>query len=76
VVAFALTSGSTFAAELNGQIKSVDPSAGTITLQSGEQFVVSEGVTMQNLKPGEEVTVSYEEKDGKMVATGVQPKSN
>jgi cold shock CspA family protein len=40
-------------------------------LEDGTQFVLAEGITMEELKAGDEVTVSYEMKEGKKVATAV-----
>ncbi len=56
-----------------GKIATVDPAAGSITLEDGTTFTIGEGVSMEGLEPGTEVTVSYEEQDGQKVATEVAP---
>ena len=35
--------------------------------------MIAEGVSMEGLEPGAEVTVSYEEQDGNLIATEVVP---
>lgn len=71
--ALVLSAGLASADEASGKIKSVE--GNTITLQSGEQFTLGAGASMKGLKPGTEVTVSYEEKGGKKVAKEVKPKA-
>jgi len=56
-----------------GKIATVDPAAGSITLEDGTTFTIAEGVSMDGLEPGTEVTVSYEEQDGQLIATEVAP---
>ena len=67
----AMTS-SAFAEEATGKIAAVDPEARMIELEDGTSFTVEEGVSMEGLAPGAEVTVSYEESDGKNLATDLQ----
>lgn len=57
--------------ESSGKIKMVDPAAMTLTLEDGTVYQLSEGVAIQDLKPGQEVTVSYEVQEGKNVADSV-----
>jgi Cu/Ag efflux protein CusF len=42
-----------------------------LTLKDGTKFTLAEGVDLEGIKAGEEVTVSYEMKDGQKVATEV-----
>lgn len=56
-----------------GKIATVDPAAGSITLEDGTTFTIAEGVSMDGLEPGTEVTVSFEEQDGQLIATEVAP---
>jgi Cu/Ag efflux protein CusF len=56
-----------------GKIATVDPAAGSITLENGTTFTIAEGVSMEGLEPGTEVTVSFEEQDGQLIATEVAP---
>lgn len=69
----AFSAGLASADEASGKIQSVE--GNTITLESGEQFTLSAGASMEGMEPGTEVTVSYEEKDGQKVANQVKPKA-
>ena len=57
--------------EAAGKIAAAD--AGTLILEDGTTFTLAEGVSMEGLEPGTEVTVSYEEQDGQLIATEVAP---
>ena len=71
---FALSLSTAQADEAGGKISMADQATGTITLEDGTAFILSEGVSMEGLEPGTEVTVSYEQKDdGSLVATEVTP---
>lgn len=64
------------AAEASGAITSIDPSAGTVTLDSGQTFVLPEGFDAASLSVGEQVKITYEEGDGgTMSASEVAPAS-
>ena len=65
---FTLAAG---AADVEGKIQSYDATEREITLDDGTKVYVAEGVATDGLKEGIEVTISYEEKDGKNVATSV-----
>jgi len=60
-----------WAAEVQGKIKSVDPSGHMVTLDDGTQLTLPPTLTVekQSLKPGASVKASYEEKDGQKIAT-------
>jgi Protein of unknown function (DUF1344) len=60
-----------WAADVEGKIKSVDPSGKMVTLDDGTQLMIPATVKVekQALKPGANVKASYEEKDGQKVAT-------
>ena len=62
------------AADMEGKVQSVDTGERTLTLQDGTKVWLSEGVAIDSIKEGADITVSYEEKDGKPVATSVTPK--
>lgn len=63
------------AMEVEGKIQSVDPTERTITLDDGTKIWVSDTMASGGeLKEGAEVKISYEEKDGKNVATSVEKK--
>ena len=71
-VAFLTLSGGAFAEEASGMIKSLDPETRTVVLDDGSTYTVAEGVTIENLTPGSEVKVSYEEMDGQKVIKDIQ----
>jgi Cu/Ag efflux protein CusF len=54
-----------------GEIKSTDASKKEIVLSSGDTFELGSNVKLDKLKVGEKVTVTYETKDGKMLASKV-----
>ena len=70
VIAFA---GAAFAEESKGKIKMIDPSTKTLIMQDGTAYQVSDKVAIETLKPGQEVTVSFETKDGRNKADKVTP---
>jgi Protein of unknown function (DUF1344) len=76
--AAALLAGSSLAAlaaEASGAIQSVDAGAGTVTLDSGQTFILPSGLNAASLQVGQDVTITYEESaDGKMTASQVAPK--
>lgn len=65
--------GAAQAEEERGMVVGVNEGLRTIVLDSGETFTVAEGVPMRGLRPGTEVRVSYEEKDGEKVVTKLRP---
>jgi hypothetical protein len=60
------------AAELEGKVHIVDMVERTVTLDNGTKVWIGDGVAIEDLKEGAEVRVSYEERDGKNVATSVE----
>ena len=78
--AAALLVASTFsvlAAEATGSIASLDTSAGTVTLDSGQTFMLSDAIDAGSLEIGDRVTVAYEEgMDGNITATTISPAGN
>lgn len=66
-------SASAFAAAQTktGDVKSTDIAKHELTLASGDTFEVSSGVKLEKFKPGDKVAITYEAKDGKMVASKV-----
>ncbi len=61
-----------WAEEIAGKIKSVDPAQRAVVLEDGTMIWVAEGVAMDNLQEGKSVKASYEEREGKKVATSVE----
>lgn len=59
--------------EAAGKVAAVDPASGSLVLEDGTTFTIGDGVSMEGLQPGTEVTVSYQEKDGQLIATEVAP---
>ena len=60
-----------WAADVQGKIKSVDPSGKMVTLDDGTQLMIPPTIKLekQALQPGANVKASYEEKNGQKVAT-------
>ena len=67
-------SGAAFAADVEGKIKSVDATEKSFTLEDGTKVWLGESVSIDKLKEGSDVKASYEEKDGKNMATSVEVK--
>ena len=65
------------AADVTGTIKSIDPSAATVTLDNGQTFALSAALKSQaaNWKVGDKVKVTFEGTGAKMSATAVSPAS-
>ncbi len=70
-LAFVFSVAIAHADEAAGKVAAVDSS--TLILEDGTTFTIAEGVSMEGLEPGTEVTVSYEEQDGQLIATEVAP---
>jgi len=70
-LAFAFSIAGAHADEIAGKVAAADLT--TLILEDGTSFTIGEGVSMEGLEPGAEVTVSYEEQDGSLVATEVTP---
>ncbi len=66
-------SGAALAEEASGKIQAVDAAAKTLQLEDGTTFMVAEGVAIDQLQPGTEVTVSYEVQGDQNVATSITP---
>ena len=69
--ALLLAVGIANAEDVQGTIKEINISEAWVLLEDGTQYILAEGVAMEELKPGDEVTVSYEMKEGKKVATAL-----
>jgi hypothetical protein len=64
----------TFAADIEGKVQSVDTTERTFTLENGTKIWFADGLAVESLKEGADVTVSYDERDGKAIATSVTVK--
>lgn len=62
------------AADMDGKVQAVDTAERTLTLENGTKVWLADSVAIDSIKEGSEVTVSYEERDGKPVANSVTPK--
>ena len=62
------------AADLEGIVQSVDATERTVTLDNGTTLWLSDDVAVDSVKAGAAIKISYEEKDGKPVATSVETK--
>lgn len=56
--------GAASADESAGKIKSVDQTKKELVLEDGTVFTLGDKVMIKELKPGQDVTVSYEMKNG------------
>lgn len=66
--------GRAAAEEIQGKIKSLDTAERVIALENGTRIWVAEGLSMNSLREGTLVKASYEERDGKKVATSIEVK--
>jgi len=71
-LAVLLSAGSAWAADVEGKVQSVDTTDRVLTLEDGTKLWIAEGVSIEGLKEGAKVKASFEERDGKNVATSVQ----
>jgi len=71
---FAITLASAGGNEVQGKIKAYDAASQMITLEDGTQISIPANVKVQadQLKPGATIKASYDEKDGKKVASSVE----
>lgn len=70
-LALGLVFGVANAEEVKGKIKEINVSEVWFALEDGTRFTVVEGVGVTDLEVGDEVTVSYDVKDGRHVAIDV-----
>jgi uncharacterized protein DUF1344 len=63
---------SAWAEEVQGKVQTVNAADRMIVLEDGTQIWVAEGLSLDNLKEGVTVKASYEERDGKKVATTIE----
>jgi hypothetical protein len=74
VVAVAVSPLAARAADMEGRVQSVDVTERTVVLDNGAKVWLSDGVAIETVTAGAEVKVSYEDKDGRPVATSVEMK--
>ena len=61
-----------WAGDIAGKVQTVDTAERAFVLDDGSKLWVAEGVSMDALKEGANVKASYEERDGKMIATSLE----
>lgn len=61
-----------WAGDISGKVQTIDTAERAIVLDNGSKLWVAEGVPMDNLKEGDNVKASYEDRDGKMVVTTIE----
>lgn len=59
------------AADVTGTIKSIDATAGMITLDNGKAYKLPASIKAADWKVGEKVKVTYDNKNGQLVVTAV-----
>jgi hypothetical protein len=70
--ALLLIAGAVSAADIEGKVKSVDTTTRMIELEDGTKVWAAEGLSMDKVQEGSTVKLSYEERDGKNIATTVE----
>jgi len=64
------------AADVSGKIQEINEDARTIILEDGSSYQLGQGVALEGLSIGQEVTLSVEDEDGRMVAQDVEPSAS
>jgi Cu/Ag efflux protein CusF len=54
---------------MTGDVKSTDTAKHELTLANGSTFEINSHVKLEKFKAGDKVAITYETKDGKMVAS-------
>jgi Cu/Ag efflux protein CusF len=77
LAAFLAVAGMAVAAEIEGKVQSVDQTGKEIVLDDGTKIVWDDSTNitagkLEDLKEGAKVKASYEEKDGKNVASAME----
>lgn len=73
LAALTAMSASAFAASQTktGDVKSTDAAKHELTLSNGDTFEVSSHVKLNKIKAGDKVAITFDTKDGKMIASKV-----
>ncbi len=64
-----VSAGAAWAGDVEGKVKSMDTNDRMVVLEDGTKLWIAEGVSIDGLKEGSKVKASFEERDGKNVAT-------
>ncbi|MBI2215979.1 MAG: DUF1344 domain-containing protein [Candidatus Rokubacteria bacterium] len=70
----AIVAGTAWAGEMTGTISSSEPTK--YVLADGTEIWAPDGMRLPQLEEGTKVKVTYEERDGRKVVTGVEPLGN
>ena len=71
---FTLASSQAFAGEVvDGVLDKVDEEAKTISLVDGQVFMLEATHEFTDIETGEQVTITYEEKDGQNMVLSIKP---
>jgi hypothetical protein len=71
-VSLTLSFGIGWAEDVGGKVQSVNVTERSFTLDDGTQIYLAEGIPAESIKEGSKVKVTFEERDGKKVATTVE----
>ncbi len=72
VITILIMSGAAFAAEAEGQVKSINKEQTTITLDNGKSYKLPGEFDVNNIKPGMEVLLAYDVVGGENLITDMQ----
>ncbi|WP_269932115.1 DUF1344 domain-containing protein [Aminobacter sp. HY435] len=70
--AILMASGAAFAAEAEGQIKSIDKDKAVITLDNGKSYKLPGEFDVDNIKPGMDILIAYDVVSGENLITDMQ----
>lgn len=70
--AILMVSGAAFAAEAEGQIKSIDKDKAVITLDNGKSYKLPGEFDVDNIKPGMDILIAYDVVSGENLITDMQ----
>ncbi len=71
---WSLTTSMAAGGEMEGKVQAIDSTERTITFDNGTKVWLGDAVQLQTLTEGAEIRLSYEDRDGKPVATQVDVK--
>lgn len=72
VAAVFVMSGAALAAEAEGQVRSIDKEKSTITLDNGKSYKLPGEFDVDNIKPGMEILLAYDEVGGENLITDME----
>jgi Cu/Ag efflux protein CusF len=69
VLMLVVSAGAAAAGDVEGKVQTMDTNDRMVVLEDGTKLWIAEGVSIEGLKEGAKVKASFEERDGKNVAT-------